>query len=142
MNPSLFLALWIGSQTLQLALGLGACWQEHTTNESRLGSLIVSGLGAILPLLTLILFLYVFVFGGSSHVAQMAGPDGFDLWTLWFHAWPLLFFGNPVSFLLLVVTTVLPPYPPRHWLSFTSRLCALVPTGFACYAVATFFPDA
>ena len=102
----------------------------------------MSVVASVLPLVTLLLFLRVFVIGGSSNVAQLAGESGLDLWSLWFHAWPLLFFGNPVAFMVALVAALLPPYPPRRWQSFASRACAVVAASFAWYTVVTFFPDA
>jgi hypothetical protein len=143
MNPWMFLFLWVGSQALQLIFGvLAVCQQPDAGGHKRLGSLIVSGVASAPPFVTLVLFLRVFVFGGSSNVAQLAGESGLDLWRLWFHAWPLLFFGNPLAFLVALAVAILPPYPPGRWQSFASRVCAVVAAGFAWYMVVTFFPDA
>src|SRR5262249_43738139 len=134
---------WVGSQALQLTFAVLAVRQQRdASGHKRLGSLVVSGVASVLPLTTLVLFLRVFVIGGSSNVAQLAGESGFDLWRLWFHAWPFLFFGNPLAFLLAVVAALLPPYPPSRWQSFASRICAVVAAGFAWYTVVRFFPDA
>jgi hypothetical protein len=143
MNPWIFLFLWVGSQTMHMVFWLLAARQPpEARGRKRLGSLALSGLASILPLITLLLFLGVFVIGGSSNVAQIAGESGSSLWGLWFAAWPLLFFGNPVAFLVAVVATFLPPYPPRHWKSSASRACAAVAAGLALYIVVTLFPDA
>jgi hypothetical protein len=75
-------------------------------------------------------------------VAQHAGESGLDLWSLWFQAWPFLFFGNPLASLVAVVAALFPPYPPSHWKSFASRVCAVVAAGFAWHVVVVFFPDA
>src|SRR5262249_1354027 len=136
MNPWLFLFLWVGAQALQLTLAVLAVRQRpDASGRKRLGSLVVSGVASVLPVVTLVLFLRVFVIGGSSNVAQLAGESGFDLWSLWFHAWPLLFVGNPLAFLVTVVAALLPPYPPGRWQSFASRICAVVAAGFAWYTV-------
>lgn len=142
MNPWAFLLLWIGSYALHLAVGVYAYSKERTTGDRRLGPLVVSGVASIPPLITLLLFVRVFVLGGSSNVAQLAGEDGYDLWRLWFQAWPLLFFGNPAAFLVTLGAAFLPPYPPRHWASFVSRLSAVSAAACAWYVVVKFFPDA
>ena len=143
MNPWLFLFLWVSSQALQLTFGvLALCQRPEIGRQRRVGALVVSGYASVVPLVTLLLFLWVFVIGGSSNVAQHARFSGLDLWSLWFQAWPFLLFGNPLSCLVAVVAALLPPYPPRHWKSFASRVCAIVAAGFACYVVVTFFPDA
>ena len=143
MNPWIFLFLWVGSQTMHLVFWFLATRQPpDIKGRKRLGSLMGSGWVSILPLLTLLLFLAVFVIGGSSNVAQIAGEGGQGLWRLWFLAWPLLFFGNPIAFLLALVAVFLPPYPPRHWKSSVSRACAAITAGFAWFTVVMLFPDA
>jgi hypothetical protein len=139
----LLLSLWIGSQSLQVFSGIQALRERSDSNRpKRLGSLYLSGVASILPFATLLLFLRVFVIGGSSNVAQLAGASGSELWGLWFHAWPLLFFGCPLAFVAAAVATILPPYPPGHGHSFVSRVGALVSSGCAWYVVVTCFPDA
>jgi len=143
MNPWLFLGLWIGSHAMQLAFGATALRKQQAGPEpKRLGSLSVSFYGSILPWITLILFIVVFVIGGSSNVRQLAGKSGYELWSLWCGMWPLLFVGNPVAFLVLAITAMFPPYPPRYWQSFVARLCGVVGAGVAWYMTVTFFPDA
>jgi hypothetical protein len=145
MHPfALFLlSLWIGSQSLQVFSGIQALRERPNSNRpKRLGSLYVSGVASILPFATLLLFLRVFVIGGSSNVAQLAGPSGSSLWSLWFHAWPLLFFGCPLAFVATAAATIVPPYPPVYGNSFVSRLSALVSSGCAWHVVVTCFPDA
>lgn len=143
MNPWIFLFAWVGSQTLQLIFAALAVFRRtEPDGRRRLGSLIASTLATILPLITLLLFVVVFVIGRSSNVAQLAGESGYKLWSLWCGVWPLLFLGNPVALLGTLVAALLPPYPPRYWQSFTSRIFAIAAAGFAWYTVITFFPDA
>jgi hypothetical protein len=136
------LLLRSGAQALQLAFGVYACLRRGIALERRFNSLVVSGLGSLLPLVTLLLFLVVFVIGGSSNVAQVAGGSGYDLWSLWCSTWPLLFLGNPLAFIVVLVAASLPPYSLSQWPSFCSRWCAVAAAGFACYTVVKFFPDA
>jgi hypothetical protein len=143
MNPWTYILLWVSSQALQLTFAILAVrGQSDASGHKRLGTLVASGVASVLPLITLLLFLRVFVIGGSSNVAQLAGESGLDLWSLWFHMWPLLFFGNPLAFWVTAGAALLPPYPPGHWPSFASRVCAVVVAGFAWYTVVKFFPDA
>ncbi|MBN2022663.1 MAG: hypothetical protein JW809_07695 [Pirellulales bacterium] len=104
--------------------------------------LTVSFFASIPPWTTLFLFLIVFVIGGSSNVAQLAGDSGFGLWSLWCSWWLLLFFANPIALAVLTVTALCPPYPPRHGKSFVARLCSVVGAALAWYVVVTWFPDA
>ena len=143
MNLWTFLYFWIGTQSLQIAFGFAALLQKRdASGRKRLGSLVVSAGASILPLFTLLLFLRVFVIGRSSNVAQLAGEAGYELWRLWFAAWPLLVFGNLAAFVVVLVAAIVPPYSPAHWKSIASRVCAIVAAGFACHAVFTYFPDA
>lgn len=143
MNPWMCLFLWIISHALQLELGVLALWRRTGDGrQRRLGALFLSATTSVLPLITLLLFLRVFIIGGSSNVAQLAGESGLDLWHLWFQAWPFLYFGNPLAFLAAVAALVVPPYPPNEGTSFASRVCAVIAAGCAWYMVVTFFPDA
>jgi hypothetical protein len=139
MNAWIFLLLWVSSQTLQLVFGILAM---QTLGKKQLDSLKVSALGSILPIVTLLLFITVFVIGGSSNVAQFAGEAGRGLWTLWLVFWPLLFIGNSISFFVVLVAVFCPPYPPNHWKSLVSRVSAVVAASFAWYTSSNFFPDA
>ncbi len=135
--------LWVGSQVLQLYFGILAIRQQPDANNGRrLTSLTLSGIASMLPFFTLLLFLFVFVIGGSSNVAQRAGQSGMDLWGLWFDLWPLLYFGNPPAFFVVCLAALLPPYPPNRWHSFASRVCAIFAAGFAWFIVVMCFPDA
>src|SRR5438477_7462456 len=118
MNPWMFIMIWIASQSLQIALGCWALFKRPgpdgrtgpgAPGRRRLGSLMASAFASILPLMTLILFLRVFVIGGSSNVAQLAGDEGYDLWHLWFSAWPLLLLGDPAGVLIGLVALAIPP---------------------------------
>lgn len=140
MNLWIFLLVfWVSSQVLQLVFGVLAI---QTSEQKRLSSLKVSALASILPMFTLLLFITVFVIGGSSNVAQLAGEEGQDPWTLWAIAWPLLFIGNPVAFFVVLVAAFCPPYSPTHWKSLVSRVSAVFAASFAWYVSAMLFPDA
>jgi hypothetical protein len=131
-NPWLFLGCWVGFQALQIGLAIVAICQNPKEGSLRpLISLMLSMVASALPVFTLLLFLRVFVIGGSPNVAQLAGESGYQLWRLWLYAWPALYFGNPPSLLLNIAVAALPPYPPRGWPSFSSRLCGIIASGLA-----------
>ena len=137
------LLLALGALIMQLVWGVLAVRQEPDAKGIRRhGALVPSAMASVLPLMTVLLFIRVFVIGRSSNVAQFAGDSGFDLWRLWFHAWPLLFFGNPLAFLVAVVGLLRRPHPPTHWQSFASRACCLIAAGCAWYIVVSYSPDA
>jgi len=140
MNPWLFLFVWISAQSMQIILGVLGAVKETRDPPDRYVPLILSAIGAIIPVLTLVLFLRVFVIGHSSNVAQLAGEDGFELWRLWCHSWPLMFFGNPVSFFIEFASCFLPPFknPPSYW----GRILGIIASGCATHVTLKYFPDA
>jgi hypothetical protein len=106
------------------------------------GPLLLSAVATIPPLITLAVFLVVFVIGRASNVAQLAGPNGSGLWMLWASGWIFFVAINPIAFIVGVVAILLPPYRPLRWRSLVSRFAALGCSACACYAVGTYFPDA
>ncbi len=143
MGPWLLLIAWITTHLFQVALGITALRQRvDPQRPAHHISLLISGLSSVLPLIALVLFLRVFVIGGSSNVAQMAGEDGYALWKLWFSAWPFLIFGIPVAGIASIVAVLMPPYSLRTWPSALSRAFAVGAAGLSFFHVAKYFPDA
>jgi len=91
-----------------------------------------------------IVMTYVFVVSGGATVAQfVAGSEpGMDLWRLWFHAWPVLFFSSGISAAVGLVWAIIA--------CARSSQRRLVPLAFgsfglsilAFFTVGTNFPDA
>lgn len=131
--------LWVGSQAFQVVLGVWSYSRERRVIESQFGSLKAAGIAAVVPVITLMLFVRVFVVGGSSNVAQLAGDNGFSLWSLWAGWWPLLFFGNPISFVVALIASICSPY---EWPSLLARWCGIMTAACACHAAFKYFPDA
>ena len=143
MNVWLFIGLWIGSQALQLILAVIELFRPIRSEVvPRRKALQWSTGASFVPLITLVLFLRVFVIGGISHVAQLTGEEGMGLWGLWAAAWMPLFCCIPVVVVIIVIAAVLPPYPPRSWIGFLSRVSAVPASLCAWHAVYTWFPDA
>ena len=138
-----FLYAWIPLQAVHALLAVYAlAGPVNSAGPKRHGALVLSCAVTLVPLATLILFVGVFVVGGSSNVVQLAGDSGYDLWSLWAGTWPMLLLGNPVAWLVAVLTTVFPPYPPRQWASMVARFLAVLVAAFACWTTLTYFPDA
>jgi hypothetical protein len=143
MNPWLFLGLWTASELAVIAFGTCALVRHRrAVNDFWPGSLVVAILAALFPFGTFSIFVAVFVIGQSSNVAQIAGSDGMDLWTLWFNAWPALFICNPASFGVALLTLAFPPYSSRSWDVWAARVAACGSAACAWYAVIQWFPDA
>jgi hypothetical protein len=136
----MLLFLWIGAHVLQLMFAIRALYLSAILeNRNRPAAVWASLAASALSLATLALFLTVFVIGGSSHVAQLAGEQGFGLWRVWAAWWPLLLLSAPLALLVAIGAALWPPYPTS---SFFSRICGVVAVGCACYATIAFFPDA
>lgn len=141
MNGLVYAICWIAAVVAQVTFGVMTL-RDEPAERKRHAALMVSAIASILPLVTLGLFLHVFIIGGSSNVAQLAGEAGMDRWSLWLRAWPVLSFGSPLAFLGTIVANLLPPYPPRHWQSFASRACGVASAAISWYIVVRCFPDA
>jgi len=87
---------------------------------------------------------YVFLIGGGATVAQfVAGSEsGMDLWSLWFHLWPVLLFITGASafgsFVWTIIACVKKPH--RKWIPVA--IASLLMSAFAFVTVGANFPDA
>jgi hypothetical protein len=142
VGPRTCLYAWITLQYLHVLLA-GYAFANGMTRPGfrQYGALRASCAVMLFPLATLILFSIAFVIGGYLNGGGLAGDSGRGLLVLWFLAWPLLFLGNAVAWLIAVISVVLPPYPPRQWASMVARLVAVLVATFACYTTVTYFPD-
>ncbi|MGA2062754.1 MAG: hypothetical protein ABSG67_19965 [Thermoguttaceae bacterium] len=142
-GPWTFLWAWIILHVLHAALALAAfIYPPAFAKQRRVGTLAASTFITFMPLITLIFFIKVFVIGQSSNVVQIAGESGYALWELWAGTWPLLLIGNAIAWLVALVATVFPPYPPRYWTSASARFLSVLLVTFAWYTITTYFPDA
>ena len=143
MSPWLVLWLWIAMHGMHIALSVIAYMrQEFQRGPLEASSSGLSIAGAAVPLLSLLVFLRVFVFGGGSNVAQMADGGGEDLWELWFDFYPLMGIGTLLGGGAVLVSLCLPPYPIRHAAAFGARLCGAAAAGLAFYVLTQCPPDA
>ena len=148
MMVQVLLVFWVMSLILQMTLSILAVLHEvqgaapyeaenacldaiPDVRPVRLWSLVLSTMVSLPPVAALAMVFHVFVIGGSSNVAQFA-VDTRDLWSLWVHSFIPLFFSNLCAFPVLLVAACLPPYPPGHWASSASRVCAVANVTFAC----------
>jgi len=96
------------------------------------------------PAVVALTMTYVFLIAGGTTVAQfVAGSEaGMNMWSLWFHLWPILLIGSAVSAVVSVVWTIVAcvKKPLRRWLPIT--LATVVMSVFAFMTVAANFPDA
>lgn len=141
MPEHAWLALWISSVDLALALaGGGAIVAWHSGLRVRPALYVVP---LIPSLLTLVSFVRVFVVGGGSNVAQLAGSSGMSLWSFWFHIWPLLILSNLAAVLIALIVLFLPLGTRRGWqMVIAGRLCSLSSALIALRFLGIYFPDA
>jgi hypothetical protein len=128
LELALFLIFW-GTWCLAcLAAGTFLVLVPKTKQSIATILLIASSLAA--SVYTLSLSMSVFVLGGSSHIRQVAGESGYQLWELWKNSWPTLVFLNPLSILLALLSAYLPPSSRQNldwlWLRFFVILGAVI----------------
>lgn len=143
MNPLALLFIWMGSLALAWAFGVATIlYPPNDRRQRQLGALLMSGSSSIAPFITLLLFLHVFVIGGSSNVAQLAGQTGYRLWSLWFGTWPICLIANLGATVVCIAAAFFRPSPRNDFVSFASRVCAAIAASTAVYALFKFAPDA
>ena len=133
---------WLVAEVAFVALVICALCRRPRSKPHPVFALVFSVLGNVVTILTIFYFTKVFIIGKSSNVAQMAGRDGEDLWSLWFHVWEPLLLFTPLSCTLCVLGVACPPWPPREKLSFLARICAALAIIGTAYMLMTYFPDA
>ena len=143
MNVWLLLAAWVLAHVAQAALSVAA-WREppDQSGRRRLASLKCSLIVSLVPVASLLAFVMIFVIGGGSNVAQIAGERGMDLWSLWVDLWLPLYLGTLVAVVGGVILAILPPFPPRRWWSTLARLCGVGGALLAAWFLAEFAPTA
>ena len=94
---------------------------------------------SLMPLFTLTTFVYVFVIGGSSNVAQLAGGSGLDLWSFWFDYFSFNIFGNLLAIVVLLICV---SCARNVWLSRLITTGAFLSAVAAFCALAKHIPDA
>ena len=96
------------------------------------------------PSVVAIVMAYVFLIAGGATVAQfVAGSEsGMDLWSLWFHLWPILLIATVVSGFTDLVWTIIAcvKKSQRRWIPVA--IAAVVMSVFAFFTVGANFPDA
>jgi uncharacterized BrkB/YihY/UPF0761 family membrane protein len=143
MASWIFLFLWAASVIMQAFLSSHVCKAMHSEANKSVNTMLFSvALFSMFPICTLLLFISVFVIGGASNVAQVAGEQGLSLWKLWHSVWPLLWIGNPISLTCLSILLFFPPYPDRNWKLFICRISAVLSSIFATIVSTMLYPTA
>ncbi len=110
----------------------------------RWSSLSVASLVSALPaVLTLLLFVYVYVLGAASNVVQLAGEgSGLHYWKVWLHSWPVLVLTTPPALIVALVVLFMPRRSGQHRMSLFGRLAGVAALLIANYIVFTLYPTA
>lgn len=136
------LNLLIAALACGVALAAAVWRQRRRGPRTSIAGPVLSAASLLFPLLTLALFLWVFVFGGSSNVAQLAGGSGADLRDLWISFWPILLLGNPASALIAIAAVAVQWYRPQQFASFALPAAAIIADCAAASIALKYFPDA
>lgn len=140
--PCFFLFLWVGGLMVQAAFEIHCFRRQARISKFNSVPLVLSSIGSIAPLISLIVFVWVFVVGRSSNVAQVAAGSDQNLWSFWFHSWPALLLANGCGVMIHLFALGLPPYPWEDGESYFGRCCGLIATGSALATVYWLMPDA
>ena len=128
LELALFLIFW-GTWLLACLAGATFIILVPKTKQS-IAAILALAASLAASIYTLALSVSVFVWGGSSHIRQVAGASGFQLWELWKNSWPTLLLINPLSILLALIAVYLPPSSRQHrdwlWLRFFVLLGAVI----------------
>ena len=135
LRASPILCIWAGLQVLVLV----AFGHILLTAGRPSVAEATAALFSLISWFTLTVFVLVFVIGGSSNVAQLAGSSGMDGWAIWFNCFPVNLVGN----LLSIIVTVFCIFGSRkllasRFLTLAAFICAVI----AFYITIEHFPDA
>jgi hypothetical protein len=128
LDLTVFLIFW-GTWSLACLAGTTFLVVVPKNQQSLLTTIVIFASLAI-SIYTLAIALWVFVIGGSSHIRQIAGESGHQMWEVWKDAWPKLLLLNPLSILMALISIYLPPSSRAHrdwlWLRFFVLMGAII----------------
>lgn len=114
--------------------------QNHQPNKKRDISVYASMASALVPLLLLISFVYVYLQGGSSHA--QASWQRSDLWSFWFNVYFPLFGFSVVAAPVSLIAFFMELNPKRNLYSFFCRLSSSLSFFPAFHVLFNTMPDA
>ncbi len=138
IGPIFLVFLWAALHLFVIAVFAVSLFKRYSISIAEWVSAIVS----LIPLVSLIFVIRIFVVGGSSNVAQFAGGSGANLWSLWFNVFVWVLLVNFVACLIVVGCLFFRSYPTRFWSSFSMRVACLITAVIAVYFALTHIPDA
>jgi len=139
LSPPVFLWTWITLQCLHLAL---VAWDLFGRTHKRKKANRISLLAAIPSVVTLILFIVVFVIGHASTDAQLTPRSTTELWRLWVFSYLFNLLLLPVAIISAFVNLFNRPRPAQSLPSFIGRVAGVVASCFALIALLRFMPTA
>jgi hypothetical protein len=128
LDLAVFLVFW-GTWSLTCLAGITYLVLVPKDKQSILTILVIVA-SLVISIYTLGISLWVFAIGGSSHIRQIAGESGYQMWVMWKDSWPKLLLLNPLSILLALISAYLPPSSRENrdwlWLRFFVLMGAVI----------------
>jgi hypothetical protein len=139
LSPPLFLGIWIALHCLHLVL-IGVAHFRYTGDNTKVH--VISALMAIPAIITLVLFVIVFVIGHASTDAQLTPRSTQDLWRLWVAGFAFNVFLVPFSILAAIANLFRAPGPRQSMTSVLARLTGVLASVVALFTLLRFMPTA
>ena len=126
-----------------------ACWLLYIAGIYGYGffrraSLAATTASHLVPTAIALSMAYIFLLAGGATVAQFAaGSTGsMNLWSLWFHLWPLLLLAALISAIALAVWTVAAIVRAESRQYVPTAIAGTLMSAFGFVTVGANFPDA
>ena len=140
LELTIFIIFW-GTWSLACLAGITFLFLVPKNSQSILTTLVIlASLAA--SIYTLGISLWVFVICGSSHIRQIAGDSGYQMWEIWKNSWPQLLVLNPISILLALFAVYLPPSSRTHRDWFWLRCFVLIGAAISVCLTLSKLPNA
>ncbi len=112
---------------------------DETSQTRAAGTLLLAKILYVAPVITFVLFTYVFTLNKGASTAQL---DSSGLWSFWFHCFVPLWLGTLASAAISCISLACPPYPPKQWKPLLIKVFTLFTIIMTFFHLAQVMPDA